>query len=121
MLKRLAALCAPLVCSIAVASAPGPRTLTFDDRVNAQEAIERVYHAHRIGEAAPFEIAVPRAVLEAKVRKYLERSHGQVTEQMLEAELDRMSRGTKMPERLSELYAALGNDPLLLRECLARP
>jgi hypothetical protein len=26
-----------------------------------------------------------------------------------------------MPERLTELFAALGNDPFVIKECLARP
>jgi len=37
-------------------------------RVQAQEAIERVYYSHQIGAKRPFEQAVPRSVLEEKVR-----------------------------------------------------
>lgn len=44
-----------------------------------------------------------------------------VTREALERELARIERDTLMPERLAELYAALGNDRLLLLECLARP
>ena len=32
-----------------------------------------------------------------------------------------MARDTKQPELLSELFAALGNDPFVMAECLARP
>jgi len=32
-----------------------------------------------------------------------------------------MATGSRMPERLRELYAALGNDSLLVRGSLARP
>ena len=39
---------------------------------------------------------------------------------MLSRELDRMAAGTRLPERLLELYTALGNDPFLIKECLAR-
>ncbi len=105
-----------------------PRTLTFEDRVAAQGAIDRVYYSHQIGATRPFEEAVPRTVLEEKVRRYLKQSvalekfwHTPVTANMLERELERMARGTRLPERLRELYRALGDDPLLIQECLARP
>jgi Putative metal-binding motif/Galactose oxidase, central domain/Kelch motif/Thrombospondin type 3 repeat len=105
-----------------------PRQLTFEQRVKAQEAIERVYYAHQIGAIRPFEEAVPRAVLERKVRTYLKQSVAletlwktPVTGDSLHRELERMVAGTRMPERLGEIYAALGYDPILIRESLARP
>src|SRR5437667_7716777 len=84
-----------------------PRDLTFEDRVKAQEAIERVYYSHQIGARKPFEQAVPRSVLEKKVRVYLKQSvalerfwHTPVTDEMLRKEMDRMARGSEMPDRL---------------------
>jgi hypothetical protein len=35
--------------------------------------------------------------------------------------MDRMAKHTKQPEVLHELFEALGNDPFLIAECLARP
>ena len=35
--------------------------------------------------------------------------------------MDRMARDTKQPEVLRELFQALGNDPAVIAECLARP
>ena len=35
--------------------------------------------------------------------------------------MDRMARDTKQPEVLRELFEALGNDPAVIAECLARP
>lgn len=103
------------------------RDLTFDDRVAAQEAIERVYYSHQIGATKPFEEMVPPAILELKVRTYLKQSAAlekfwkiSVTDEMLGRELERMAAGTRLPERLLELYGALGNDPFLIKECLAR-
>ena len=71
---------------------------------------------------------MPREVLERKVETYLKQSaaleafwHTPVTAEMLEREMERQAKGTRMPERLRELYAALGNDPVLVAECLARP
>src|SRR5213592_3826736 len=103
------------------------RDLAFEERVKAQEAIERVYYAHQIGATKPFEEAVPREVLERKVRIYLKQTVAlerfwktPVTARMLQSESERMAQGTRMPERLGELYAALGHDPVVILECLAR-
>jgi N-acetylneuraminic acid mutarotase len=104
------------------------RDLTFEERVRAQESIERVYYAHQIGATRTFEEAVPLEVLEQKVTTYLKQSaaleiywHTPVTAEMLRRETERQAQGTRMPERLRELYGALGNDPVLIAECLARP
>ena len=35
--------------------------------------------------------------------------------------MDRMAQHTKQPEVLRELFEALGNDPFVIAECLARP
>src|SRR5881394_3000687 len=65
--------------------------------------------------------------LENKVAGYLRDSialedHRQpITAEQLQAEMDRMARDTKQPEVLRELFEALGNDPLVIAECLARP
>jgi hypothetical protein len=104
------------------------RELTFQERVRAQEAIERVYYSHQVGATRPFEEAVPRALLERKVRAYLKQSAAlehfwktPITAEMLRAEMARMNRQSRMPERLRELYLALDNDSFLIAECLARP
>ena len=104
------------------------RELSFDARVRAQEAIERVYYSHQLGATAPFEKAVPREVLVRKVLTYLRQSaalerywHTPVTSLMLRREIERMARQSRLPERLRELYAALDDDPVLIQECLARP
>src|SRR5437867_7145332 len=129
MRRRLAPIA---VLSLGIALAPiaqaVARDLTFEDRVKAQEAIERVYYSHQIGATKPFEEAVPQAVLEQKVRTYLKETvalerlwHTPVTAEMLRDELERMARQTRMPERLRDLYSALGGDSFLIQECLARP
>ena len=35
--------------------------------------------------------------------------------------MERMAQHTKQPEVLRELFEALGNDPFVIAECLARP
>jgi N-acetylneuraminic acid mutarotase len=109
---------------------PGPgtvRTLSFSDRVRAQEAIERVYYTHQIGATKPFEEAVPRAIIEDKVRRYLAESaaletfwNTPITDAALQRELERMAGGTRLPDRLKEVFDALGNDAFLIKECVAR-
>src|SRR6185295_6648402 len=48
--------------------------LSFQQRVEAQRAIERVYYAHQIGAQRPFDQAVPTGLLERRVRTYLKQS-----------------------------------------------
>jgi len=105
-----------------------PRNLSFEDRVRAQEAIERVYYSHAIGATRPFEEAVPRALVESRVRTYLGQSdalarywNAIVTMQALERELERIASATRFPERLQEIYASLNHDPMLILECFVRP
>jgi hypothetical protein len=104
------------------------RGLTFADRVAAQEAIERVYLRHRIDALPAADAPLPREVLERKVRTYLEQSaaldvlwHEPVTAEALRRELERIARDTRFPDRLQEIYDALGRDSVLIQECFARP
>jgi hypothetical protein len=104
------------------------RDLTFEERVKAQEAIERVNYSFQLGTTRSFEVAVPRGVLEAKVRAYLRQSaalekvwRAPITAEMLDRELARMQAGSRMPDRLRMLFEALGNDRFLVQECLVRP
>ena len=116
------------IATVCLAFPAGAHQLSFDDRVRAQEAIERVYWSHQTGASEPFEKAVPRLRLEEKVRTYLRKNEAleriwatHVTGEMLEREMVRMAHGSQMPERLRELYEALKNDSFLVQECLARP
>ena len=109
-------------CSLATA-----RDLTFEDRVRAQEAIERVRYSSRLGATERFESAVPRSVLEAKVQRYLRESlalktlwNTPVTAEMLDRETQRILRSSRAPSRLREIVQALGNDWFLFEECVAR-
>jgi N-acetylneuraminic acid mutarotase len=102
--------------------------LTFEDRVRAQTALERVSYAHQVGASLAFEQAVPQELIEAKVRDALAKSaaldlaaHRPITGDDLASELARISAHTRMPGRLRELERALGDDPILVQECLVRP
>ena len=57
-----------LAAACAAAAPASQRSLTFEERMAAQRAIERVYYSHQIGASLPFDEAVPHATLEKKVR-----------------------------------------------------
>jgi N-acetylneuraminic acid mutarotase len=110
------------------------RTLTFAERVAYQRAIEDVYWRRRIWpkertDSKPsLDAVVSQATIEQKVQDYLRHSElleqewqKPITPEQLQAEIDRMAQHTKQPEVLRELFAALGNDPFVIAECLARP
>src|SRR5437773_5097038 len=110
------------------------RTLTFAERVAYQRAIEDVYWRHRIwpkqrpDPKPSLDAVMSQAQVEKKVADYLRKSQAledywqqSVTAEQLQAEMDRMTQHTKQPNVLHELFAALGNDPFVIAECLARP
>ena len=116
--------------------APGraERTLTFEERVSYQRAIEEVYWRHRIwpkensNPKPSLDAVMSQAQLEKKVTDYLHKSQAlaeywqrPITAEQLQAEMDRMAQYTKQPDVLRELFEALGNDPFVIAECLARP
>jgi N-acetylneuraminic acid mutarotase len=116
------------------ASNASHRTLTFEERVAYQKAIEDVYWRHRIwpkgslGPKPSLDAVMSQAQLEKKVADYLLNSQAledywqqPITAEQLQAEMDRMAQHTRQPEVLQELFAALGNDPFIIAECLARP
>jgi hypothetical protein len=114
-------------------SHPAVAGLTFAERVAYQRAIEDVYWRHRLwpkGRPDPkpsLDVVMSQAQLQNKVADYLHKSQAlevsrhPITAEQLQAEMDRMAQHTKQPEVLHELFEALGNDPLIIAECLARP
>jgi hypothetical protein len=117
-----------------VLAQPRQRTLTFEERVSYQRAIEEVYWRHRIwpkensNPKPSLDAVMSQAQLEKKVTDYLHKSQAlgeywqrPITAEQLQAEMDRMAQHTKQPEVLQELFEGLGNDPFIIAECLARP
>jgi N-acetylneuraminic acid mutarotase len=115
-------------------SHPAVAGLTFAERVSYQRAIEEVYWRHSIwpkerpDHKPSLDEVMSRAQLEKKVEDYLRNSQAlddywqqPLTADQLQAEMERMARRTKQPEVLYELFEALGNDPYVIAECLARP
>jgi len=110
------------------------RTLTFEERVSYQRAIEDVYWRHRIwpkerpDPKPSLDAVMSQPQLEKKVTDYLRNSQAledywqrPLTAEQLQAEMSRMAQHTKQPDVLRELFEALGNDPFVIAECLARP
>ena len=109
------------------------RTLTFQERVGYQRAIEEVYWRHRIwpkenSKSKPsLDELMSQEQLEKKVTDYLRKSQAledywqkPIAPEQLQAEMERMARNTKQPKVLREVFEALGNDPFVIAECLAR-
>src|SRR5262245_50584684 len=116
------------------ANAHQSRSLSFDDRVAYQRAIEDVYWRHRIwpkerpDPKPSLDVVMSQATIDKKVQDYLRNSElleqdwqKPITAEQLQTEMERMASHTKQPEVLRELFAALGNDPFVIAECLARP
>jgi hypothetical protein len=110
------------------------KTLTFAERVAYRRAIEDVYWRHRIwpkenpDPKPSLDAVISQAQLEKKVADYLRKSQAledywqrPISSEQLQAEMDRMANHTKQPAVLRELFQALGNDPFVIAECLARP
>ncbi len=132
---RRESVCLLLVAAVFCIFAPAAqgRDLTFEERVTAQEAIERVFWNHRLwpkenpGPKPALSTVMPREAVRAKVEDYLRKSSAletwwqrPITAVQLQAELDRMSANTHDGGMLRELYTALGNSALVVAETLAR-
>src|SRR5262249_1047100 len=126
--------CIQLNAHVKVAAPSQPRQLLFEDRVAYQRAIEEVYWRHRIwpkdrpDRKPSLDAVISQATIEQKDHDYLanwellEREWQKpITPEQLQAEMDRMAQHTKQPEVLRELFSALGNDPFVIAECLAKP
>jgi hypothetical protein len=88
----------------------------------------RIWPKENIRPKPSLDAVMSQAQLEKKVEDYLRKSRllanqrgSPITPSEVQAEMDRMAQHTRRPGILRELFAALGNDPLIVAECLARP
>jgi dockerin type I repeat protein len=132
-------LCADIACLFGSATQPAMekvfrRNLTIADRAAYQRAIEEVYWRHRIWPKdnpepkPPLDVVIPKEEVQNKVTNYLRKSQSladywqhPITAAQLQVEMDRMAHHTGQPDVLREIFAALGNDPFVIAECLGRP
>ena len=105
----------------------GAADLSFGERVAAERAIAKVYYDHQTATKRPFEDAVSPDVLEKSVRRTLGQSTALETlwgapirGDSLRREMSRIAHDTRFPERLREVYEALGRDAAKIEECFAR-
>jgi|GEM_PF-1164239 len=125
-------LAAILIFSTAYVSAG--RELTLPERIMYRQRVEDVYWQHQIWgnenqrPKPALQDVMPEATIRAKaedtVRRSLALEHiwqRPVKPEQLQAEMERMATNTKNADLLSELWAALDNDPFLIAEILARP
>ena len=80
------------------------------------------------GPKPPLDAIVSQRQIEHKVEEYLRKSQlvadrrgSPITGSELQTEMERMANHTRQPEVLGELFEALGNDPFVIAECLAKP
>ena len=119
---------------IAVNSTSAGGALDFEARVAGMKAVERVYWSHRLWPASnaarkpPLEAVLPDGEVRRHAQDVMDRSAAlerrggvHVTAAMLQAEVERMASETRNAAMLRELFDALGDDPRLIAECLARP
>src|SRR5262245_14155443 len=106
---RLVSLAVIAACAAPASfAASAPRTLTFEERVEAQRAIEQVYWSHRIwpadnpGAKPTLDQVLPDAAIRAKVEDYLRKNDALATtfavpvgSRELQRELTRMATATK--------------------------
>ncbi len=111
----------------------GGRMLSLPGRVAHQRAVDEVYWRNTIwpansGRQKPgLDEVAPLETTRAKVEDTLRKSEAlarlwnrPLTAGQLQAEMTRMARETKQPEVLRELWHALGDDPFVVAETLAR-
>ena len=116
------------------ATGASARELDFEKRLSAQRAIEDVYWRHRIwpaendGPKPALDDVLPETELRVTVENSLLESKAleqiwdrPIRDAELQEEIDRMVTTSRAPGVLREVFAALGNDPALVAECLARP
>ncbi len=120
--------------AVPLAAREVPATLDLDDRVACQWSIEEVLWRHRLwprengGDKPPLGATVAPEVVRDKAEDGLRQSRAleelwgeTIDGAALQTELDRMAAQTRQPEVLRELFAALGDDPHRVAECLVRP
>ena len=109
-------------------------SLDFEARVEAHRAVERVLWERRIwpesnpGPKPALEDVLPESVLRTRVEDVLRKSRAledlwkrPIGSVDLKAELDRMIGSSRDPATLQAMFDALGRDPVLAGEAIARP
>ncbi len=129
LLVATMAVVVPLCDAAARTPEPDPNSLKAGvDRVVAIETVERVRHRFRDGADDAFGAAYPTAVwakraddIARQVNCLAERFGRHLDDAALQRELLRIRTSTRQPARLEELFAALDDDPVAIKEGIVRP
>ena len=104
------------------------RVEDFEKLCADRTAIERVYHAHRLGTKPAFEEVMPPALIGQIIRQdqqkeaALSKMYGvEITPAMIAAETERINTTTRAPEVLAEIRHALGDDAARFARAMAHP
>src|SRR5690349_17356342 len=121
------------VASTASSAAPPAGPLSIAQRVAARTAVEQVLWNHRIwpaesGSKPSLAAVMPASAIRLQVEDSLRMTnalrtfaHVSLGAAQLQAEVDREAQASRQPQVLAELWSALGNDPRLIAETIARP
>ena len=125
-----------LMATLSSASADTQHGANFslEQRVACQATIEDIRWAHRIwpkdnstqkplrSEILSNGQILERAKNSLAMEAALATLYGiTIDDSLLQAELNRMAKQTRAPERLEEMFSALNNDPVAIAECIVRP
>ncbi|MEJ5167216.1 MAG: kelch repeat-containing protein, partial [Thermoanaerobaculia bacterium] len=110
------------------------QTLSFEERLDCKRTVEKIYWEHRIWPSEnktpkpPFEKIVPDSILSQKVEDEIRKENAleilwqkPITGKQIQAEIERIIKNTKEPEKLREIFEALGNDPYKIAQGFALP
>ena len=133
-LRLVPALLVLVATASSAADPPSSPRPELADRASLLRAIEEVQHRHRAwpatnpGARPSLDEAAPEGLFQARAAEIARKSHAldelwgrPITGEQLQAEMERMAAATKQPARLAEMWSALGNNPGLVAEGLARP
>ncbi len=126
-----------LICSLGPAALAAPAavpTLDLSTRAQLMRSVEGARHDFRTWPAAngatrpSLEAIAPEGLFEQRADEAIRKSAAlaelwgrPIRGEQLQAELERMARQSRQPERLAAYFETLGNDAYLAAEVLARP
>lgn len=101
------------------------KDITIKERAYYKMKIEEIYQRNRTGKEnfkmPPFEFFERKAMDDIRYSIALEKFFNySITEEKLQAEMDRIAKNTKKPETLKQIFDLLGNDPGLIAEIYVR-
>lgn len=102
--------------------------IPLNQRAEGMREVERVRQKHRIGADSSFDSRYPESFWQAQAEDVVRKSNClrdrwgiRIDDRALSRELRRICASTQAPERLEEIFKALGWSSVRIKECLVRP